>query len=73
MPATGEPKDPKAWVMIGLNSPELEAWEKYWTWQDWQPWMLRQLRLKAIEHIAVPAQWPEWFDLDYHPLPEPMV
>lgn len=58
---------PETWNLINAANPEFEAWVRYFASQGWEPWMMRQLRQGTIEHISVPAKWPEWFDSDYAP------
>jgi hypothetical protein len=50
------------WVIANKDSPELAAWRAYFDRQGWQPFMIRELDKGRIDCIAVPTQWPEWFD-----------
>ena len=53
------------WVLIAANSPEHEAWAKYFRDRNWEPFAMKQLRLRLCERITMPAQWPEWFERGY--------
>ena len=44
-----------------VNTPEHSAWARYFTDHlGWTPTFLQ------LETMTTPAQWPQWFDPDYH-------
>lgn len=53
-----------------IASKELDAW--YWYFANhlgWVPAALKSLMEGRTKAFTVPAQWPDWFDLEYAPPP----